>query len=467
MITNNNSTRGRTWAWRMLQGHVRRNLMEDLNLCAQMQISNDGQLHQKCHKLQSELGHLLHVDITFFLNHPFNIDLMPVELGSFDVIIGMDWLAKYQAVMVCAEKIICIPWGNETLIVHGYGRNVLSSSWPFTTKETKDKLEKQRLEDVPIVQNFPKVFPKDLSGLPPTRQVEFQIDLTPDASPFLTLGSSGLVCQKEGWIVSNVHRLPRAEQADGYHQLRVHEEDILKTAFRTRYGYLCKPYLDKFVIVFIDDILIYSKNKKEYEEHLKAILEFLKKEELYAKFSKCEFWLPKVEARKPENIKNEDVRGMLIENSKDPEKLRTEEKVLKPPLMELYALTGRGHFRALGTSLDMSTAYHPQTDGQSERTIQTLEDMLRVCVINFGKGWVNHLLLVEFSYNNSYHDSIKAASFEALYGRKYHSLIFGPDGWRSFKSLSEIAKRRAPRRSFSQAKNSSRSDRQRVSDLKR
>ncbi|GJT28548.1 putative reverse transcriptase domain-containing protein [Tanacetum coccineum] len=104
----------------------------------------------------------------------------------------------------------------------------------------------------------------------------------------------------------------------GYHQLRVREQDIPKTAFRTRYGHyefqvmpfgltnapavfmdlmnrVCKPYLDKFVIVFIDDILIYSKNEKEHEEHLKAILELLKKEQLYAKFSKCEFWIPKVQ----------------------------------------------------------------------------------------------------------------------------------------------------------------------------
>ncbi|GKC91393.1 putative reverse transcriptase domain-containing protein [Tanacetum coccineum] len=79
--------------------------------------------------------------------------------------------------------------------------------------------------------------------------------------------------------------------------------------------------------------------------------------------------------------------------------------------------------KALGTNLDMSTAYHPQTDGQSERTIQTLEDMLRACVIDFGKGWVNHLPLVEFSYNNNYHASIKAAPFEALYGRKCRSPV--------------------------------------------
>ncbi|GKF22032.1 putative reverse transcriptase domain-containing protein, partial [Tanacetum coccineum] len=90
-----------------------------------------------------------------------------------------------------------------------------------------------------------------------------------------------------------------------YHQLRVQEQDIPKTAFRTRYGHYefqvmpfgltNAPYLDKFVIVFIDDILIYSKDEKEHEEHLKEILELLKKEQLYAKFSKCEFWIPKVQ----------------------------------------------------------------------------------------------------------------------------------------------------------------------------
>ncbi|GKF56021.1 putative reverse transcriptase domain-containing protein [Tanacetum coccineum] len=92
---------------------------------------------------------------------------MPVELGSFDAIIGMDWLAKYQAVIMCAEKIVRIPWRNKTLIIHGDG----------------NKSEKKRLEDVPIVQDFPEVFPEDLPGLPPTRQVEFQIDLVPGAAP--------------------------------------------------------------------------------------------------------------------------------------------------------------------------------------------------------------------------------------------------------------------------------------------
>ncbi|GJV62559.1 putative reverse transcriptase domain-containing protein [Tanacetum coccineum] len=139
------------------------------------------------------------------LNHPFNIDLMPVELGSFDAIIGMDWLVKYQAIIVCAEKIVRIPWGNETLTVHGdesnrgYEARLYIISYTktqeymlkgcpvflanITTKETEDKSKEKRLEDVPIVRDFPDVFPEDLPGLPLTRQVEFQIDLIPGAAP--------------------------------------------------------------------------------------------------------------------------------------------------------------------------------------------------------------------------------------------------------------------------------------------
>ncbi|GKD64429.1 putative reverse transcriptase domain-containing protein [Tanacetum coccineum] len=533
----------------------------------------------------------------------------------------------------------------------------------------------------------------------------------------------------------------------GYHQLRVREEDIPKTAFRTHYGHyefqvmpfgltnapavfmdlmnqVCKPYLDKFVIVFIDDILIYSKNKQEHEEHLKLILELLKKEEFesfhvdptkiesvkdwtspkspteirqflgldgyYRRFiegfskitkpmtkftqkkvkfvwgdkqeaafqllkqklcsapilalpegskdfiaycdtskkglgavlmqkktvvfalkiwrhylygTKCTVftdhkslqhilnqkelnmrqrrWLEllsdydceiryhpgkanvvadalsrkerdqplRTEARKPENIKNEDVGGMLVENAKNPKAIRTEKlepradgtlclngrswlpcygdlrtvimheshkskysihpgsdkmyqdmkklywwpnmkadiatyvskcltcaklpnssqgydtiwvivdrltksaifvpmretdlmgKLARMYLKEVVTRHGihlsiicdrdprfasnfwRSLHNALGTSLDMSTAYHPQTDRQSTKTIQTLEDMLRACAIDFGKGCVNHFPLVEFSYNNSYQASIKATPFEALYSRKCRSRI--------------------------------------------
>nr|GEZ85025.1 reverse transcriptase domain-containing protein [Tanacetum cinerariifolium] len=226
----------------------------------------------------------------------------------------------------------------------------------ITTKMIKDKSEEKRLKDVPIVRDFSEVFPEDLPGLPPTRQVEFQINLIPgDApvarAPYRLAPSSPwgalvlFVKKKDGSFrmcidyqelnkltVKNRYPLSRIDDLfdqlqgssiyskidlrSGYHQLRVREADIPKTAFRTRYGHyefqvmsfsltnasaifmdlmnrVCKPYLDKFVIVFIDDILIYPKNEQEHGEHLKLILALLKREKLYAKFSKCEFWIPK------------------------------------------------------------------------------------------------------------------------------------------------------------------------------
>ncbi|GJW04012.1 putative reverse transcriptase domain-containing protein [Tanacetum coccineum] len=215
---------------------------------------------------------------------------MPVELGSFDAIINMDWLVKYQAVIVYAEKIVRIPWRNETLIIHGDG----------------------------------KVFPEDLLGLPPTRQVEFQIDLVLGAAPvarapyqlapsdkgFIRSSSSPwgvsvlFVKKKDGSFrmcidyrelnkltVKNRYPLPRIDGL--FDQLRrssVYSKIDLRlvmpfgltnapAVFMDLMNQACKPYLDKFVIVFIDNILIFLKNKQEHEEHLKLILELLKKEE--------------------------------------------------------------------------------------------------------------------------------------------------------------------------------------------
>ncbi|GJX70208.1 putative reverse transcriptase domain-containing protein [Tanacetum coccineum] len=137
------------------------------------------------------------------LGHPFDIDLMPVELGSFDIIIGMDWLAKYHALIVCNEKVVRIPYGNEVLIIRGDNcdngskLNIISCTKTqkyiekgcqvylaqVTSKKAEDKSKERQLEDVSIVREFSKVFPKDLPGLPPARQVEFQIDLVPGAAP--------------------------------------------------------------------------------------------------------------------------------------------------------------------------------------------------------------------------------------------------------------------------------------------
>nr|GFA55139.1 putative reverse transcriptase domain-containing protein [Tanacetum cinerariifolium] len=173
--------------------------------------------------------------------HVFDIDLIPFRHGSFDVIIGMDWLSNHKAEIICHEKVVRIPLLDGKV-----------NSGNSKTKVSFDQVRRLR----------------------------------------------------ERW--------------SGYHQLRVHEDDILKITFRTRYGHfdfivmpfgltnapvvfmdlmnrVCRPYLYKFMIVFIDDILIYSKTQDEHVEHLRLVLGLLKKEKLYAKCSKCEFWLREVQ----------------------------------------------------------------------------------------------------------------------------------------------------------------------------
>ncbi|GJS54008.1 putative reverse transcriptase domain-containing protein [Tanacetum coccineum] len=619
--------------------------------------------------------------------HVLDIDLIPFGHGSFDVIIGMDWLSNYKAEIICHKKLVRIPLPDG------------------------------------------KVFPDDLSGLPPIREVEFRIELTPRAMPVakspyrlapseLEELSGKLKDSKTKLTVKNRYPLPRIDDLFyqlqgsqffskidlrfGYHQLRVHEDGIPNIAFRTRYEHfkftimpfgltnasaifmdlmnrVCRPYLDKFVIVFIDDMLIYSKTQEEHVEHLRHVINgngihvdpskieavknwksprtltkvrsFLGLARYYRRFienfskiakyptiltQKCKvfnwgeeqelsfqtfkdklcnahvlalpdgqedfmnytthdlelgavvfalkIWrhylygtksviymdhrsLQHIFSQKElnmrqrrwielfsdydceiryhpckasvvadalsrkEKVKPKRVRAMNmtlqssikdrilmaqneaadefagLQNGADkmyydlrdrywwpemkndiaeyPEILiwkwegitmdfvtklprtssghdiiwvivdRLTKSAYFLPMCEDYKMERlarlylneivarhcvpvsiiSNHDRlftsrfwqsmqeALGTRLDMSTAYHPQTDGQSERTIQTLEDMLRACVLDFGGSWDVHLPLVEFSYNNSYHASVRCAPFEALYGRKCRSPI--------------------------------------------
>ncbi|GJW84949.1 putative reverse transcriptase domain-containing protein [Tanacetum coccineum] len=480
------------------------------------------------------------------VNHLFKIDLMPIELGTFDVIIGMDWLADNDAVIICGKKEVHIPIKNRTLVVKGDSNSsrlkVIScikarkyierGCHLFLAHVTEKEKSEKRLEDVPVIRDFPEVFPDDLPGLPPPRQVEFKIDLVPGAAPVARapyrlapsemkelseqlkeLLEKGFI-RPSSWTVKNRYSLPRIDDLfdqlqgssvyskidlrSGYHQLRIREEDIPITAFRTRYGHyefqvmsfsltnapavfmdlmnrVCKPYLDKFMIVFIDGhfitvtndngspddfvvfcdaslkgygcgtqmqrgfkVIAYASDnlKTRIKKYTTLVLELgaVIKElnmrqrrwiELLSDYD-CEIRYHPGKANVVADALSRKVRE---------KPLRVQSLVMStsPHGVPLSIISDRdsrftsGFWRslqnALGTNLNMSTTYHPEMDGQSERTIQTLEDMLRACVIDFSGSWDRHLPLVEFSYNNSYHESIKAAPFEALYGRKCRSPV--------------------------------------------
>ncbi|GJX58485.1 putative reverse transcriptase domain-containing protein [Tanacetum coccineum] len=269
------------------------------------------------------------------------------RLVFYDVIISMDWLSNHKAEIICHEKVVRIPL-LDGKVLRVLGERPEEKMRLLMSTKIKDKKQ----AEIVVVRDFPKVFSDDLSGFPPLWEIEF-IVLIPGAvlvakspyrlAPFELEELSGQLkeLQDKGFIrpssspwgapvlfvkkkdgsfrmcinyrgltkltVKNHYPLPMIDELfdqlqgsqffskidlrSGYHQLRVHEDDIPKTAFRT----LCRPYLDKFVIVFRDDILIYSKTREEHVEHLRLILELLKKEKLYAKFSKCEFWLREVQ----------------------------------------------------------------------------------------------------------------------------------------------------------------------------
>nr|GEW41990.1 putative reverse transcriptase domain-containing protein [Tanacetum cinerariifolium] len=613
----------------------------------------------------------------------FLIRLMPMHLGGFDVVLGMDWLSDNNAEIVCNKKMgkILSP-SEETIYVYRdkkeneLGIILIMKANKYIKKGcvaylayTIDAQAENQVVDVPIVREYLDVYPDYLPGISPDLQVEFRIDLVPGAAPiaktsyrlaptdmqelmkqlqelldkgFIRLISSSwrapilFVKKKDGSMRMCVDyrelNKVTVKNRSGYHQLRVREEDVPKTAFQTTYEHyeflvmpfgltntpvtfmdlmnkVCYPYLDKFVIVFIDDILVYSKSREEHEQHLRIMLELLRKEQLYAKFSKCEFWLREVqflghvgnevagyyrrfikdfsriaspvttltqkaskfiwgqeEEQAFETLKQrlssapilalpdgtEDFvvysdashkgfgcvlmqrdkviaytsrllkiheknylthdlelgakvlnmrqqRWMELLNDYDCEiryhlgkanvvaDALSKKEVLKPIRVSAMRIDVKvdlidqiivaqnkaleevnvrkeiilGKVKLLQQSEDglhrlndriwipkelqnvvMAEAHksmytmHPDSDKMykglrnyywwpgMKRTITLLEDMLRACVLNFCGNWDNHLPLVEFSYNNSYHTSIKATPFEALYGRKCRTPVY-------------------------------------------
>eukprot|EP00253_Pinus_taeda_P015903 PITA_15903 len=331
------------------------------------------------------------------VDQPITADLNILPLGSYDILIGMDWLEKHWSLVDCKTKIIYYrdQQGNSKE-VQGIKRPVQVR--PITANQlvkciwkgcqvyaiqvgfanSKDKTAS--LNNIPVIQEFADVFPEEIPGLPPRRDIDFTIELVPGAAPVSRApyrmnipeltelkmqlqelleknyirpsvspwGAPVLfVKKKEGTLrmcidyrqlnkltIKNKYPLPRIDELfdqvkgatvfskidlrSGYHQIRIKDEDIAKTAFRTRYGhyefvvlpfgltnapatFMClmngifHPYLDQFVLIFIDDILIYSRNIEEHCEHLRIVLQTLRKHQLYAKFSKCDFFKEEIQ----------------------------------------------------------------------------------------------------------------------------------------------------------------------------
>nr|GEV67407.1 putative reverse transcriptase domain-containing protein [Tanacetum cinerariifolium] len=277
---------------------------------------------------------IIHSCTLNFMNHPFNIDLMPVSLGSFDVIIGMVWLTKYHGVIICDEKIVRVPFGREMLIFQGNRDNQREESRlniilctkaqeyllkgcdvflvHVTTKKAKDKSEGKRLENVLIVRYFPKVFPEDLPGIPPARQVEFQIDLVPGAA---------LVAQAP-------YRLAPSEMNAPILPLPKGSKNFIVYCDASHKGLGAVLMQNEKVIAYASrQLKIHEKNYTTHDLELRAVVFTLKiwRNYLYgtrplrvrALVMIMGLNLPKeilealTEALKPENLSAEDVGGML------------------------------------------------------------------------------------------------------------------------------------------------------------
>ena len=330
-------------------------------------------------------------------NKDFLADLIVLGIHDFDIVLGMDWLSKHRATLDFYKKEVRLVRLEEPgVIFRGIKREIAPSLINAMTASkmlrkgfqgylafvVDRRQEGTRLEDIPIVKEFPDVFLEDISGLPPDREVEFTIDSIPGTEPISIppyrmapaelielkaqleeLLSKGFirpsispwgapvlfVKKKDGSLrlcidyrqlnrvtIRNQYPLPRIDELSdqlqgsrvyfkidlrsGYHQLRVQESDVPKTAFRTCYGHyeflvmpfgltnapaafmdlmnrVFQPYLDKFVIIFIDDILVYSGSSEEHSKHLRIVLQTLRERQLYAKLSKCQFWLDRVAFR--------------------------------------------------------------------------------------------------------------------------------------------------------------------------
>ncbi|KAA0036120.1 ty3-gypsy retrotransposon protein [Cucumis melo var. makuwa] len=297
-------------------------------------------------------------------NHMLDVTLLVLDMKDFDVILGMDWLSANHASIDCFRKevvfnppsgtsfkfkragIVCVP---KVISALKASKLLNQGTWGILASMVDTREPEVSLSSEPVVREYPDVFPDELLGLPPLREVDFVIELEPGTvlisrAPYRmapaelkelkvsyrgywTRASYDLACHLGERQYCSIDDLfdqlqgatvfSKIDLRSGYHQLRIRDSDIPKNAFRSRYGHyeiivmsfgltivlavfmdlmnrVFKDFLETFVIVFIGDILVYSKTEVEHEDHLHQVLGTLRANKLYAKFSKCEFWLKKV-----------------------------------------------------------------------------------------------------------------------------------------------------------------------------
>ncbi|XP_070034402.1 uncharacterized protein [Nicotiana tomentosiformis] len=311
--------------------------------------------------------------------------LVELEMVDFDVIMGIDWDANAQI---------------------------------------------STLQSVPVVNEFPEVFPEDLPGVSPDREIDFGIDLLPDTKPISI--PPYRMAPAELKELNGAQCYSKIDLRSGYPQLKVKEVDIPKTAFRTRYGHF------KFLNRAKSSLVAEVKEKHFSDPYLLHLKERIHKH----KSTTFEQGGGDDTLRYKGRLCVLEVDGLgewiMLEAHNARYSIYPGSTNMYHDLKEIYwwndmkknvadfvANCPNCQQKGLGTRVNLSIAFHPQTDGQAERTIQTLEDMLKACVIYFKGNWDDHLPLIDFSYNKSYHFGIKMAPYEALYGRRCRS----PIGW--------------------------------------
>ncbi|XP_059306316.1 uncharacterized protein LOC132057727 [Lycium ferocissimum] len=335
-----------------------------------------------------------------FMGYDTWVDLMILDMVDFDIILGMSWLSPYHAILDCHAKTVTLAmpgiprleWRGtpspapKKIISFLRAKKLVSKGCLAYLAHVRDTtVASPPLESIPIVSEFAEVFPSDLPGMPPDRDIDFCIDLDPGTRP----------------ISIPPYRMAPAELRELKEQLYEHQRPG---------GVLQRMPIPewKWERITMDFVMGLPKTLGKFDS-IWVIVDRL---------TKSAHFVPVQVSYTTEKLAKMYIRD-IVRLHGVPISIVSDRGTI------FTSRFWRAFHEELGTRLDLSTTFHPQTDGQSERTIQVLEDMLRACVIDFGGHWDQHLPLVEFAYNNSYHSSIGMAPFEALYGRRCRS----PVGW--------------------------------------